>query len=441
MRASRLGVAAIAGALAAFAVGCGGGETPVKIGVLTDCQGPFHAFEDAQLAGAELPLLDRGATMRGTAPTDGLTAATVAGRKVELVRGCAESASTPSSSRRRDGSSRTSASTPIVGGAGTVIRDVARLYPTVPVRRDVLGRAGGHPASRACRTCTATRSTTASRRPDSVAMRMTTWGGGGRASSRRTVRRDGGRRRHSSRSSAPSAARSSTRSTFRRSTPLPDPGAAVRERERPTEWRSFSARTTRRSSPARSVTRRLSLPPRQLLLSSPLIEDSAVSHGPGASTGRRRIDVLDPGRPSLEGVGGLPAPLRARRSPGSLLTWPTRRSWSGTRTRSRRLWLRSRTSVVMSRTADGDSERRWRASGSSCPAAPFGSTVNGRRSPTFLSSVSAGRAGSPRSSRFEPPGTSSRRSAGSSRAAHRRGRRANGASGPSPRPGRESDRS
>ena len=49
----------------------------MRIGVLTDCQGPFRAFEEAELSGAELPLLARGAAFRGTAPTDGLTPATV----------------------------------------------------------------------------------------------------------------------------------------------------------------------------------------------------------------------------------------------------------------------------------------------------------------------------------------------------------------------------
>ena len=52
-------------ALAVGAAGCGGGEEAVRIGVLTDCQGPFRGLQEIELSGAELPLLHRGLVSRG----------------------------------------------------------------------------------------------------------------------------------------------------------------------------------------------------------------------------------------------------------------------------------------------------------------------------------------------------------------------------------------
>lgn len=132
MRA-RWALAALAvAACAALAAGCGGGERPFRLGVLTDCQGPFHAFEEAELSGVELPLVERGARLRGVAPTDGVTDATAGGRKVELVRGCAETGELTvflEEVRRLVEKEHVDA---IVGGNGPSIRDVARLNPTVP---------------------------------------------------------------------------------------------------------------------------------------------------------------------------------------------------------------------------------------------------------------------------------------------------------------------
>src|SRR5260221_987890 len=68
---------------------CGGkGPNPVKIGVLTDCNGAFSSFYDTTVAGAELPLLERGARLSGKRPSDGVEGASVAGKPVELVIGC-----------------------------------------------------------------------------------------------------------------------------------------------------------------------------------------------------------------------------------------------------------------------------------------------------------------------------------------------------------------
>jgi branched-chain amino acid transport system substrate-binding protein len=79
-----------AAALAAGSCG-GGGERPLRIGVVVDCVGAFRALQDQELAGAQLPLIVRGARPAGRTPSDGVRPVRVAGRDVELVRGCSES--------------------------------------------------------------------------------------------------------------------------------------------------------------------------------------------------------------------------------------------------------------------------------------------------------------------------------------------------------------
>ena len=58
--------------------------------MLADCQGALRGYGDAQLSGAELPFLRRGAHLLGTSPSDGVSAIEVGGRRVELVLGCQE---------------------------------------------------------------------------------------------------------------------------------------------------------------------------------------------------------------------------------------------------------------------------------------------------------------------------------------------------------------
>ena len=62
----------------------------MRIGLLTDCRGVVSGYEDQMLAGAELPLLERGARLTNGKPSGGVSGARVAGREVELVRGCTE---------------------------------------------------------------------------------------------------------------------------------------------------------------------------------------------------------------------------------------------------------------------------------------------------------------------------------------------------------------
>ena len=132
MPGRRSALAASLVALAALLGGCDSDRSRVRIGVLTDCQGPFRGFEDAQLSGAELPFLERGARLVGTAPSDGVTAIEVGGRPVELVRGCQETGEHTvfiEEVRRLLETERVDA---VVGGASVVTRDLARRYPDVP---------------------------------------------------------------------------------------------------------------------------------------------------------------------------------------------------------------------------------------------------------------------------------------------------------------------
>src|SRR3954454_19655765 len=102
-------LAAIAAAVALAAGGCGGAPRPLRVGVGVGCGGVNRPLQAAERAGAELPRVRRGARLRGADPTAGITRATIAGRPVELGRGCTELCEfSPLSagSRRRRGRAR-----------------------------------------------------------------------------------------------------------------------------------------------------------------------------------------------------------------------------------------------------------------------------------------------------------------------------------------------
>jgi branched-chain amino acid transport system substrate-binding protein len=73
------------------AASCGsGGTRPITIGVLSDCEGIYAFAGDPSYAGAELPLIRRGAMLQGAKPSAGLGEVEVAGKKVRLVLGCGD---------------------------------------------------------------------------------------------------------------------------------------------------------------------------------------------------------------------------------------------------------------------------------------------------------------------------------------------------------------
>jgi branched-chain amino acid transport system substrate-binding protein len=88
----RVGLALVGCVAVALAAGCGGGrEEPFRIGILADCYGPFSSVYEVIAASADLPLLERGGTLRGDKPSAGVRGATIAGRPVELRFGCVHS--------------------------------------------------------------------------------------------------------------------------------------------------------------------------------------------------------------------------------------------------------------------------------------------------------------------------------------------------------------
>lgn len=139
MRRDALASLWVAAALAAalIAGGCGGSERPLRIGVVADCVGAFRTLEGAQLSGAELPLIERGARLRRRAAADGISSVRVAGRPVELVRGCTEFAEysiLTAELRRLIEEEHVDAV--VAGSFGpdqVVMREVARRHPRVVV--------------------------------------------------------------------------------------------------------------------------------------------------------------------------------------------------------------------------------------------------------------------------------------------------------------------
>jgi branched-chain amino acid transport system substrate-binding protein len=119
------------------AAGCGGGGEAIRIGVLTDCVGLSAGVSDAALGAAELPLLERGARLAGRTPGDGVEGARVAGRRVELLRGCTENgnyARLIEVARRLIEKEHADILVGPVGeGDGVVLRDVAARHPGVTV--------------------------------------------------------------------------------------------------------------------------------------------------------------------------------------------------------------------------------------------------------------------------------------------------------------------
>jgi branched-chain amino acid transport system substrate-binding protein len=81
--------AAVAIVLASCSGGSGSGQAGrvIRIGVVTNCGGGLSSSEP-EVAGAELPLIQRGAELIAARPSDGVGGAVLAGRPVKLILGC-----------------------------------------------------------------------------------------------------------------------------------------------------------------------------------------------------------------------------------------------------------------------------------------------------------------------------------------------------------------
>ena len=140
--------------LAVGAAGCSGGERPVRIGLLTDCRGLFSGYEDQMLAGAELPLLRRGARLTNGQPSGGVSDARVAGRDLELIRGCTEESEHTILVEEARRLIEVEGVDAVVGAIGEsdslVFRELARKYPDVvfiPAWSGAQGLTLRHPAA------------------------------------------------------------------------------------------------------------------------------------------------------------------------------------------------------------------------------------------------------------------------------------------------------
>jgi branched-chain amino acid transport system substrate-binding protein len=117
------------------AAGCSGGEQPIRIGLLTDCRGLFSGYEDEMLAGAELPLVERGARLTNGKPSGGVSDARAAGRDLELIRGCTEESEHTilvEEARRLIEVEDVDAVVGAIGESDSLVfREIARKYPDV----------------------------------------------------------------------------------------------------------------------------------------------------------------------------------------------------------------------------------------------------------------------------------------------------------------------
>lgn len=131
----RVVLGALAVGLAVLAGGCSAGGTGViRIGVIGDCEGSFSFGYESALAGAELPLIDRGARLRGAKPSDGIKSASAAGKRVELLFGCERSNRATAIAELRRLVEQEGANAVVglnISHEGLVMRDYARQQPGV----------------------------------------------------------------------------------------------------------------------------------------------------------------------------------------------------------------------------------------------------------------------------------------------------------------------
>jgi branched-chain amino acid transport system substrate-binding protein len=126
----------------------------MRIGLLTDCRGIFSGYEDEMLAGAELPLLRRGARLTNGQPSGGVSEARAAGRNLELITGCTEQSEHSILVEEVRRLVEVEGVDAVVGAIGEsdsiVLRELARKYPEVvfiPAWSGAQGLTLRHPAA------------------------------------------------------------------------------------------------------------------------------------------------------------------------------------------------------------------------------------------------------------------------------------------------------
>ena len=126
------------GSGSAFFKQCENEEAALKAIASFDCVGGWRTLGDAELAVAQLPLITRGARTVDKDPSAGIRGGRVAGRRVEIVRGCSESGEFSTLTQvARQLVERERVDAVVAGGFDSVdgipLREVARRYPDVPL--------------------------------------------------------------------------------------------------------------------------------------------------------------------------------------------------------------------------------------------------------------------------------------------------------------------
>jgi len=120
-------------ALALVAAGCGDQHERLRVGLLRDCAGLLASTKDGAVAGAELPLVRRGARLGGDGRT--LESARVAGVDIELVPACTETGRLTQLIAETRWLVETQGVEVVIGPLGTsegaLMRKLARKYPDV----------------------------------------------------------------------------------------------------------------------------------------------------------------------------------------------------------------------------------------------------------------------------------------------------------------------
>ena len=129
---SRLTAAALA-VLALLVAGCGNAAERVRVGLLRDCAGLLASTKDGAVAGAELPLIQRGARLGRDGST--LENAHAGGVSIELVPACTETGRLTQLIAETRWLVETKGADVVIGPLGTsegaLMRKLARKYPDV----------------------------------------------------------------------------------------------------------------------------------------------------------------------------------------------------------------------------------------------------------------------------------------------------------------------
>src|SRR5262245_44629508 len=128
----RAAAALVALVAVAFVGGCGGSKTAhFRIGILSDCYGPFSSQHELIVASAELPLIKRGGRLLGRRPSDGVEGASAADRSVDLLVGCVTGSEDvlPEARRLVEEEGVHVLVGPLIPQHGLVLREYARRRP------------------------------------------------------------------------------------------------------------------------------------------------------------------------------------------------------------------------------------------------------------------------------------------------------------------------